>query len=66
MLVLALFFTFDASFLWHEVSPALPVIVAVFAVISSYALLRVSLMDPGIIPRGIEEEYKVEGKDRPL
>jgi palmitoyltransferase ZDHHC9/14/18 len=62
--VLGLFFGFDAPYLWRELSPALPLVVAVLAVLTSYALLRVSLMDPGVIPRGLEEEYKVPGKDR--
>lgn len=61
--VLAMFFAVDGVYLWREASPAYPLVVAVVALVCCSALLRVSLTDPGIIPRGLEEEAHEEGTD---
>lgn len=48
-----LFFIFSAPFLWHNVSPALPIIFAYLFYLTMSSFLRSALSDPGILPRNL-------------
>jgi len=62
----ALFFAFSAPFLWHHVSPAIPILFAyVFWVcISAYA--HASFSDPGILPRNLHPHPPTSADADPL
>lgn len=49
----ALFFGFSAPWLWHHVSPAIPILFAYLFFICISAYLHASFSDPGIIPRNL-------------
>lgn len=49
----ALFFGFSAPWLWHNVSPALPIIFAYFFYITMSSFLHAAFSDPGILPRNL-------------
>lgn len=49
----ALFFGFSAEFLWHNVSPALPIIFAYLFYLTMSSFFRAALSDPGILPRNL-------------
>ncbi|KOS21105.1 Palmitoyltransferase ERF2 [Escovopsis weberi] len=48
-----LFFVFEAPWLWHNISPALPIIFAYLAYICFSSFLHASISDPGILPRNL-------------
>ncbi|KAH8703817.1 putative DHHC zinc finger membrane protein [Talaromyces proteolyticus] len=48
-----LFFVFSASWLWHNVSPALPIIFAYIFYICMSSFIHASVVDPGIFPRNL-------------
>ena len=48
-----LFFIFSAPWLWHRVSPAIPIIFAYVFYITASAFFHASFSDPGILPRNI-------------
>ncbi|KAL2351046.1 DHHC palmitoyltransferase-domain-containing protein [Cryomyces antarcticus] len=62
----ALFFGFSAPWLWHNVSPAIPIVFAYmfYICISSYA--HASLTDPGILPRNLHPFPPTNPNDDPL
>lgn len=43
-----LFFVFEASWLWHNVSPALPIIFAYLAYVCTSSFIHASVSDPGV------------------
>ncbi|KAF2861469.1 zf-DHHC-domain-containing protein [Piedraia hortae CBS 480.64] len=53
LLPVALFCVFSAPWLWHHVSPALPIIFAYFSYICLSSFLHAAFSDPGILPRNI-------------
>jgi len=48
-----LFFIFSAPFLWHHVSPAIPIIFAYVFYITASSFFHASFSDPGILPRNM-------------
>src|SRR5690606_34953597 len=44
----ALFFAFSASYLWHEISPAIPVTFAYLFYICFSSFIHASVSDPGV------------------
>ncbi|KAK6956466.1 hypothetical protein Daesc_001744 [Daldinia eschscholtzii] len=61
-----LFFAFSASYLWHHVSPAVPIIFAYLFYICISSFLRASGSDPGILPRNIHQFPPVDEHEDPL
>ncbi|KAK4543434.1 hypothetical protein LTR36_005577 [Oleoguttula mirabilis] len=49
----ALFFGFSAPWLWHHVSPAIPIIFAYFFYVTISSFLHAAFSDPGILPRNL-------------
>jgi palmitoyltransferase ZDHHC9/14/18 len=49
----ALFFAFSAPWLWHHVSPAIPIIFAYIFYVCVSSFLHAALSDPGILPRNL-------------
>lgn len=49
----ALFFAFSAPWLWHHVSPAMPIILAYVFYITLSSFFHGALSDPGILPRNL-------------
>lgn len=47
----ALFFAFEAPWLWHNISPAIPIVFAYIAYICFSSFVHASVSDPGILPR---------------
>ncbi|KAF2968685.1 hypothetical protein GQX73_g4863 [Xylaria multiplex] len=62
----ALFFGACAPYLWHNLSPAVPIIFAYIFVISMSSFLRASLTDPGILPRNLHQFPPVDEDEDPL
>ncbi|SPN99975.1 related to ERF2 - protein involved in palmitoylation and localization of Ras2p [Cephalotrichum gorgonifer] len=50
-----LFFAFSAKELWHEVSPAIPIIFAYVLYICFSSFIHASVSDPGILPRNLHQ-----------
>ncbi|PHH92994.1 hypothetical protein CDD83_2483 [Cordyceps sp. RAO-2017] len=48
-----LFYVFEASWLWHNVSPAIPITFAYLTYICLSSFLHASVSDPGILPRNL-------------
>ncbi|OTB07311.1 hypothetical protein M426DRAFT_53599 [Hypoxylon sp. CI-4A] len=61
-----LFFAFSASYLWHHVSPAVPIIFAYLFYICLSSFLRASGADPGILPRNLHQFPPVDENEDPL
>lgn len=62
----ALFFGFEASWLWHNVSPAIPIIFAYLTYICFSSFFHASVSDPGILPRNLHQFPPVDEDDDPL
>ncbi|KAK7888511.1 Eukaryotic peptide chain release factor GTP-binding subunit [Exophiala xenobiotica] len=60
-----LFFVFSAPWLWHHVSPAIPIIFAYLFFVCLSSFLHASLVDPGIFPRNVHP-FPPEETDDPL
>jgi palmitoyltransferase ZDHHC9/14/18 len=61
-----LFFVFEASWLWHNISPALPIIFAYLAYVCFSSFFHASVSDPGILPRNLHQFPPVTDSDDPL
>lgn len=53
VLPVALFFAFSAPWLWHNVSPAIPIVFAYVFYVCFSSFVHASVVDPGIIPRNL-------------
>ncbi|KAI0532806.1 palmitoyltransferase ERF2 [Xylaria digitata] len=62
----ALFFGACAPYLWHNLSPAVPIIFAYVFIISMSSFLRASMTDPGILPRNLHQFPPVDENEDPL
>ncbi|KAF7910134.1 hypothetical protein BELL_0192g00030 [Botrytis elliptica] len=61
-----LFFVFSAPFLWHHVSPAVPVVYAYIFYICMSSFIHASVSDPGILPRNLHPMPPAEEDEDPL
>ncbi|KAL6882835.1 DHHC palmitoyltransferase domain-containing protein [Trichoderma longibrachiatum] len=61
-----LFFVFEAPFLWHHISPAVPIIFAYLAYICFSSFLHASISDPGILPRNLHQFPPLAPHEDPL
>ncbi|KAI1101650.1 zf-DHHC-domain-containing protein [Jackrogersella minutella] len=61
-----LFFAFSASYLWHHVSPAVPLLFAYLFYICVSSFLHASGSDPGILPRNVHQFPPVDENEDPL
>ncbi|KAK4232356.1 putative palmitoyltransferase [Podospora fimiseda] len=60
-----LFFVFSASWLWHNVSPAIPITFGYLYYICVSSFLHASASDPGILPRNLHRFPPPEENDDP-
>ncbi|XXH05816.1 hypothetical protein Hte_012254 [Hypoxylon texense] len=61
-----LFFVFSAPYLWHHVSPAVPILFAYLFYICASSFLRASGSDPGILPRNLHQFPPADEREDPL
>ncbi|PHH65760.1 hypothetical protein CDD81_1487 [Ophiocordyceps australis] len=61
-----LFFVFEASWLWHNISPAIPLVFAYLAYICLSSFIHASVSDPGILPRNLHHFPPPPPDDDPL
>ncbi|KAK7415215.1 Eukaryotic peptide chain release factor GTP-binding subunit [Neonectria punicea] len=62
----ALFFAFEAPWLWKNISPAIPVVFAYLAYICFSSFIHASVSDPGILPRNLHRFPPIGDEDDPL
>ncbi|KAI1433260.1 palmitoyltransferase ERF2 [Xylaria sp. CBS 124048] len=62
----ALFFGGCAPYLWHHLSPAVPVVFAYIFFIAMSSFLRASASDPGILPRNLHQFPPLDDNEDPL
>ncbi|KZZ86672.1 Zinc finger, DHHC-type, palmitoyltransferase [Ascosphaera apis ARSEF 7405] len=66
LLPCGLFFGYSAPFLWHHVSPAIPVLFAYVAALCFSSFLHASLADAGIMPRNLHRKAETDGSADPF
>ncbi|KAK1141615.1 Eukaryotic peptide chain release factor GTP-binding subunit [Aspergillus melleus] len=59
----ALFFAFSAPWLWHHISPAIPILFAYLFFVCFSSFIHASVVDPGIIPRNLQPMPPPESDD---
>lgn len=62
----ALFFVFSSPWLWHNVSPAIPITFAYLFYICMSSFLHASTSDPGILPRNLHKFPPPDENEDPL
>ncbi|EKV16616.1 Palmitoyltransferase erf2 [Penicillium digitatum] len=62
----ALFFAFSAPWLWHNISPAIPIVFAYIFYVCLSSFVHASVVDPGIMPRNVHPMPPPEYSDDPL
>ncbi|KAK0254899.1 Eukaryotic peptide chain release factor GTP-binding subunit [Friedmanniomyces endolithicus] len=60
----ALFFAFSSPWLWHHVSPAIPILFAYLFFITMSSFLHATFSDPGILPRNLHPQPRNPDEDR--
>ncbi|KAG9240937.1 DHHC palmitoyltransferase-domain-containing protein [Calycina marina] len=61
-----LFYVFSAPWLWHHVSPALPIVFAYVWYICMSSFIHASVSDPGILPRNLHPFPPPDENEDPL
>ncbi|KAJ3962086.1 Eukaryotic peptide chain release factor GTP-binding subunit [Colletotrichum tropicale] len=61
-----LFFIFSAPWIWHNISPAIPITFAYLFYICISSFLHASVSDPGILPRNLHVFPPLEPTEDPL
>ncbi|KAM3438027.1 hypothetical protein MY4824_003474 [Beauveria thailandica] len=61
-----LFFVCEASWLWHNISPALPIVCAYLSFLCFSSFIHASVSDPGILPRNLHQFPPLGDGDDPL
>ncbi|KAI0162172.1 DHHC palmitoyltransferase-domain-containing protein [Xylariaceae sp. FL1272] len=61
-----LFFAASAPWLWHNVSPAVPILFAYLFYITMSSFIRASASDPGILPRNLHRFPPADENEDPL
>lgn len=61
-----LFFVFSAPWLWHNVSPAIPITFGYTFYICLSSFFHASMSDPGILPRNLHVFPPIDENDDPL
>ncbi|KAL4953223.1 DHHC palmitoyltransferase-domain-containing protein [Aspergillus filifer] len=61
-----LFFGFSAPWLWHNISPAIPIVFAYLFYLCFSSFVHASVVDPGIIPRNLHQMPPIDPADDPL
>ncbi|KAI1950335.1 Eukaryotic peptide chain release factor GTP-binding subunit [Ophidiomyces ophidiicola] len=62
----ALFFAYSAPWLWHHVSPAIPILFSYVFFLTVSSFLHASLVDPGIYPRNLHVNPPANPSEDPL
>jgi palmitoyltransferase ZDHHC9/14/18 len=62
----ALFFAYSAPWLWHHISPAVPILFAYLFYLCLSSFIHASVVDPGIIPRNLHPMPPPEPSGDPL
>ncbi|KAI9740135.1 MAG: Eukaryotic peptide chain release factor GTP-binding subunit [Claussenomyces sp. TS43310] len=61
-----LFLIFSAPWLWHHISPAIPIVFAYIFYICISSFIHASVSDPGILPRNLHRMPPANENDDPL
>ncbi|KAI9879903.1 MAG: Eukaryotic peptide chain release factor GTP-binding subunit [Pleopsidium flavum] len=61
-----LFFIYSAPWLWHNVSPAIPILFAYIFFICISSFIHASVTDPGILPRNLHPMPQPDNTEDPL
>ncbi|OHE99789.1 DHHC zinc finger domain-containing protein [Colletotrichum orchidophilum] len=61
-----LFFVFSAPWIWHNISPAIPITFAYVFYVCISSFLHASLSDPGILPRNLHAFPPADSTEDPL
>ncbi|KAG5999928.1 hypothetical protein E4U43_001793 [Claviceps pusilla] len=62
----ALFYGFEARWLWKNISPAVPITFAYLTFICLSSFVHASVSDPGILPRNLHQFPQTTDEDDPL
>ena len=59
-----LFFGYSAPWLWHHISPAIPIVYAYLFYVCMSSFIHASVVDPGVMPRNLQPQH--DYSDDPL
>ncbi|KAJ5288538.1 hypothetical protein N7478_001568 [Penicillium angulare] len=62
----ALFFGFSAPWIWHNISPVIPILFAYVFYVCFSSFVHASVVDPGIMPRNVHPMPPTRNSDDPL
>ncbi|KAI1003688.1 Palmitoyltransferase erf2 [Podosphaera aphanis] len=60
------FFVFSAPWIWHNISPAIPITFGYITYLCISSFLHASMSDPGILPRNLHRMPPADENDDPL